>query len=155
MFSVKWPAYKNYGIVFQKKKKLYIYIYIYIYILNPRFYDYIIRNLQAIFTANWVNNFLHSKGWKAYEQHNDCITCNTRTNSNLKLNLYLDSHAVHLSSFPVGSIKSDAHHRWQNRPCPQYFCAHCILFRQSGCHTDLQRTLWICMYHSAKYSLII
>lgn len=62
-------------------------------------------------------------------------------------------YAVHLSCLS-GSIKSNAHHRWQNCPCPQYHCAHCILFRQSGRHTDLQRTLWICMYHRAKYSLI-
>lgn len=43
-----------------------------------------------------------------------------------------------------GGVEVDAHHRWPHRPCPEHHRAHSLVLRQSGCHTNMQTTLWIC-----------
>lgn len=45
-----------------------------------------------------------------------------------------------------GGAKGDAYHRWPHCPCPEHHRAHSILLRESGRHTNMQTTVWICEY---------
>lgn len=42
-----------------------------------------------------------------------------------------------------GGVEGDAHHRRPHRPRSEHHRAHRLLLWQSGCHTNMQATLWV------------